>query len=393
MHGEESTIILGAGIMILLLFLAGYLGGKIRVPGVVLYIILGIIIGSFIAENQIISIIGKIGIVFLFFLLGLEFPISRLGETAKKVWSGGVLDVVLNLGATTLICYFFGLDWLSSFLIGGAAYATSSSITANLLERTKRMANIEGEYMLGLLIFEDLISPIVVAVLIGLISEGSVTAWQFPLLLLKIVLLTAGAILIGRYGFSKLGKFIERINDEDIFILLTAGIALAYAGLSLLLGLSEVLGAFLAGMMLAETKKMEDIELVSLPVRDLLLPVFFLSFGMTIDLSGGVPMIGLLITLLAWTIIAKIFVGVLGGKWYGLSKRVAVRAGLSLTQRGEFSVVIASLVGGTLTIFAGIYILASAMIGIALFLLAPVISRKLYGKPKKSKKDIKMPGS
>lgn len=390
---DESVIVLDAGILVFLLFLAGYLGSKVRIPGVVLYIILGIVIGSFIAENDVIKTVGDIGIIFLFFLLGLEFPISRLGETAKKVWSGGVLDVILNLGVTTVICYVFGMDWLHAFLIGGVAYATSSSITANLLERTKRMANIEGEYMLGILIFEDLISPIVVAVLIGLLSEGDITALQFPILLLKIVLLTAGAILIGRYGFSKLGAFIERINDEDIFILLTSGIALAYAGLSMVLGLSEVLGAFLAGMMLAETKKMEDIELVTLPVRDLLLPVFFLSFGMSIDLSSGIPMVGLLLVLLAWTIVAKILVGVLGGKWYGLSKRVAIRAGLSLTQRGEFSVVIASLIGGTYKVFSGIYILGSAMIGIALFLLAPAISRKLYGKPKKTKKDIKMPGS
>lgn len=390
---SESTVVLGAGIFILLLFLAGYLGGKIRVPGVVLYIILGIVIGSFISENEIIDMVGKIGIVFLFFLLGLEFPISRLGETAKKVWPGGLLDVALNLGITTVICHLFGLGWLTSFLIGGIVYATSSSITANLLESTKRMANIEGEYMLGLLIFEDLVSPVVVAVLIGLTSGQQVTTLHFVILILKIILLTTGAIVIGRYGFSRLSKFIERINDEDIFILLTAGIALAYAGLSLLLGLSEVLGAFLAGMMLAETKKMEDIEVVTLPVRDLLLPVFFLSFGMTIDLNHGVPMIGLLIIVLLWGIIAKILVGTWGGRWYGLSKRVSLRAGLSLTSRGEFSVVIATLVTGTVQIFSGIYILISAMIGIALFLAAPGISRKLYGKSKKPKKDIKIPGS
>lgn len=394
---EESVIVLGAGIIILLLFLSSYLGGKIHVPGVILYIILGIVIGSFwvLPENgvAIIDMVGKFGIIFLFFLLGLEFPVNRLGETAKKIWPSGFLDIVLNLIATTLIAFLFGLDWLQAFLIGGAAYATSSSITASLLESTKRMANIEGEFMLGLLIFEDLVAPIVVAVLIGLTSGEQLTALQFSVLLVKIVLLTAGAILIGRYGFRKLSSFIERINDEDIFILLTASVALTYAGLSLLLGLSEVLGAFLAGMMLAETKKMEDIESVTLPLRDLLLPIFFLSFGMSIDLSSGVPFIGLLLTLLIWTIMAKIIVGIIGGKWYGLSKRAAIRAGLSLTQRGEFSVVIATLMTGTLKVFTGIYILGSAMIGIALFLLAPAISRKLYGKPKKPSKDIQMPGS
>ncbi|WP_085521497.1 cation:proton antiporter [Tuberibacillus sp. Marseille-P3662] len=390
MHGGETAVILGGGLLVIALFLVGYLGWKIRVPSVVLYIILGIVIGSFMSTNEVIDIAGKIGIVFLFFLLGLEFPINRLGETAKKVWPAGVLDIILSLGVTTLICNLFGLGWIPSFLIGGAVYATSSSITANLLERTKRIANLEGEYMLGLLIFEDLIAPIVIAVLIGLTSGEQITVLQFLILLIKIILLTLGAILIGKFGFSKLGKVIERINDEDIFILLSAGISLSYAGLSLYLGLSEVLGAFLAGMMLAETNKMEDFESTTVSVRDLLLPVFFFSFGMTVDLSNGVPMVWLLIVLLVWSILAKVVTGMWGGQWYGLPKRVSMRAGLSLTQRGEFSVVIATLMTGTVKIFTGIYILGSAMIGIGLFLLAPKITRTLYGKPKK---DIKMPGS
>lgn len=394
MELEESVIILGAGILILLLFSVGYLGGKIRIPGVILYIILGIVVGSFISDNEFITIAGKIGIVFLFFLLGLEFPISRLGDTAKKVWSGGLLDVFFNFICTTLLCVLFGLDWLPAFLIGGAAYATSSSITANLLDRTKRMANIEGEYMLGLLIFEDLVAPIIVAVLIGVTSGDKLVAEDFIILILKIVVLTAGAIIIGRYGFSKLSEFIERINDEDIFILLTSGIALAYAGLSLMLGLSEVLGAFLAGMMLAETKKMADIENVAIPVRDLFMPIFFLSFGMTIDITEGIPMIPLLSVLLLWSVLAKVAVGAIGGRWFGLPKRAAVRAGLSITARGEFSVVIATLItDASLKIFSGIYILGSAIIGIALFLAAPAIARKLYGKKNKQKPDIHMPGS
>ncbi|WKB37219.1 cation:proton antiporter [Terrilactibacillus sp. S3-3] len=196
---------------------------------------------------------------------------------------------------------------------------------------------------------------------------------------------------IGRFGFSRLGNFIQRINDEDVFILLTVGIAMAYGGLAMYLGLSEVLGAFLAGMMLAETKRMEDIEATTIPLRDLLLPLFFLSFGTTISLKHGIPLIGLLITLLIWGLIAKVLVGMLGGKWYGLSKRVSMRAGLFLTPRGEFSVVIASLATGTTKTFSGIYVLLAAIIGIVLFIFAPQIANKIYGKPKKIKKKIKVP--
>ncbi|MDX5475676.1 MAG: cation:proton antiporter [Bacillaceae bacterium] len=389
---HHAPILLFIGLILLLLFIAGYIGGKFRIPGVILYILLGIGLGTFISGNELLHVASEIGIVLLFFLLGLEFPISKLKGIAVKIWKPGVLDVVLNLGISTAICIVFGLDLLPSLIIGGVLYATSSSISAKLLESTKRLANAESEFILALLIFEDIVAPVVVAVLIGMASEGGLTGLDFGILLLKIVLLTVGAMALGRFGFKHLEKFFERLNGQDLFILLTVGIALAYGGLALLLGLSEVLGAFLAGIMLAETKRAHDIEHITLPVRDLLLPIFFLHFGTTIDLGEGVEYIGLLFTLLGWGIIAKIIVGAIGGRWYGLSKKVALRAGFSLTPRGEFSVVIAAIATGAVKVFAGIYILASAMIGIVLFILAPMLATKVYGNKGKKKEKIKLPG-
>lgn len=388
-HG--TPILLSIGVILLILFLIGYIGGKIKIPGVILYIILGIGIGSFISDNEILHIASEVGIVLLFFLLGLEFPLAKLKGMAVKVWKPGLLDVVLNLGVSTFICLFFGLDLLPSLIIGGVLYATSSSISAKLLESTKRLANAESEYILAILIFEDIVAPIIVAVLIGMASEGGITGLDFAILLGKIIILTAGAMLVGRYGFSKLEKFFERLIGSDMFILLTVGIALTYGGLALMLGLSEVLGAFLAGIMLAETKRSQDIEHVTLPVRDLLLPIFFLHFGTTINLGEGVPYIGLLFTLIGWALVGKIIVGMLGGRWYGLSKRVALRAGFSLTPRGEFSVVIAGIATGATKVFSGMFILISAMLGILFFIFAPALTNLIYGKKQKKKMKLKVP--
>src|SRR5699024_6913518 len=128
---------------------------------------------------------SEIAIVLLFFLLGLEFNTNRLGGIAKKIWSPGLIDVVLSLGVTMLISFGFGLDFFSSFLLGGLAYATSSSITAKLLDDRGRMANAETEYMLGLLIFEDLVAPIVVAILIALSTGGEFSGLDMAILLGK----------------------------------------------------------------------------------------------------------------------------------------------------------------------------------------------------------------
>ncbi len=391
MH-EGFPALLGAGLILLVLFIFGYIGSKVRLPGVILYILLGIGLGQFMTDNELIHIGSEIGIVLLFFLLGMEFPIDKLGGIAKRIWPAGLLDVFLNLGISMGICYLFGLDLLTSFLIGGVVYATSSSITAKLLESSKRMANVESEFILALLIFEDLIAPIVVAVLMGMSKGDELEAMQLVLLMGKIILLSLGAILLGKLVFKRLGTFFDRIFSEDVFILLMVGIALSYGGLALYLGLSEVLGAFLAGMMLAEVRRTEEIEHKMLPLRDLFLPLFFLYFGTTIKFEGEIPLIGLLMSLLVWSILAKILVGILGGMWYGLSKRVSLRAGLSLTARGEFSVVIASIAVGSMKIFSGLFILLSALFGIFLFQFAPRITNLVYGDPKKGKTKVKLPG-
>jgi CPA2 family monovalent cation:H+ antiporter-2 len=365
-----------------MLFAVGFVGAKFKIPDVILFIILGIVLGGYFYDSHLLHFAGEIGIVLLFFMLGMEFPIKQLLSVAKKVLRAGVLDVVLCFGITALICYAMGLDLISSLILGGVVYATSSSITAKMLESSKRMANPESEFMLGLLIFEDLVAPVLVAILVGLTVGASVTFGSMSLLAVKVILLVIGAILLGRFVFSKLGPIFDRYMNHDLFILFVIGLALAYGGLALVLGLSEVLGAFLAGIMLAEVRRTHELEELVVRSRDLFLPLFFLYFGTTISFDEGIPMLGLLLILLFWSIVAKIVVGYWGGQWYGLSKKVSLRAGLSFTQRGEFSIIIASLATGTIKAFSSVFILASAMIGILLFQLAPKLAKLIFGKKK-----------
>lgn len=379
----EFPELFSAGLLLLLLFLAGFVSYKVKIPSVVFYILAGIVVAGFITDTHLLHFAGEIGIVLLFFMLGMEFPIKQLLNVAKKVLSAGVLDVVLSFGVTVVICVVMGLDLIPSLIIGGVAYATSSSITAKMLESSKRMANPESEFMLGLLIFEDLVAPIMVAILVGLTAGTAITFSSMSLILLKVVVLIVGALLLGHFLFSKLGPVFDRYMNNEIFLLFVIGLALAYGGLALYLDLSEVLGAFLAGIMLAEARRTHELEELVFRARDLLLPLFFLYFGTTINFSEGVPMVTLLIILLVWSIVAKLVVGFFGGQWYGLSKKVALRAGLSLTQRGEFSIIIAALATGVIQAFSSIFILISAMVGIILFQLAPTISKKLVKQQRK----------
>ncbi|QTN00182.1 cation:proton antiporter [Sediminibacillus dalangtanensis] len=392
MH-TELPVLLGAGLILLGIFYLGFLSMKIKFPSVILYILFGILLADHLNDNEILHIASEIGIVLLFFLLGMEFSISRLGGIAKRAWPSGLLDVVLSFGISMMIAVGFGMDLFSAFIVGGVAYATSSSITAKLLDDKSRMANSETEFILAILIFEDLVAPVVVAILIGVGSGSSFAANDLLLLLGKIVGLALLAIFLGKVVFKKFDHLWEKIEDEDFKTALLVGFAVAYGGLALFLGLSEVLGAFLAGMMLAEIRYLHRVEQTVVPLRDLMLPTFFIYFGTTIELGNGIPMPLLLGSLLVWSIVSKVLVGTIGGRWYGLSKKVSLRAGLSLCARGEFSVVIAATAVGAVKIMAGIYIVVAAFLGMLLFEQAPKITNKVYGNAKPKKKDLRVPGT
>ncbi|WP_281242183.1 cation:proton antiporter [Sediminibacillus halophilus] len=381
------------GLILLGIFYLGFLSMKIKFPSVILYILFGILLADHLNDNEILHIASEIGIVLLFFLLGMEFSISRLGGIAKRAWPSGLLDVVLSFGISMMIAVGFGMDLFSAFIVGGVAYATSSSITAKLLDDNSRMANSETEFILAILIFEDLVAPVVVAILIGMGSGGSFAANDLLFLLAKITGLALLAIFLGKVVFKKFDHLWEKIEDEDFKTALLVGFSVAYGGLALFLGLSEVLGAFLAGMMLAEIRYLHRVEQTVVPLRDLMLPTFFIYFGTTIELGNGIPMPFLLGSLLVWSMVSKVLLGTIGGRWYGLSKKVSLRAGLSLCARGEFSVVIAATAIGTVKVMAGIYIVVAAFIGMLLFEQAPKITNKVYGKSKPKKKDLKVPGT
>ncbi|MDN7240764.1 cation:proton antiporter [Planococcus sp. N028] len=376
----ELPELLSAGLLLLLLFAGGWLSFKFRFPDVIVYLLMGIAVSGMLADSHLLHFAGEMGIVLLFFMLGIEFPINQLIGLAKRVYMAGLLDIVLCFGITVGIALAFQLGWFASLIVGGVVYATSSSLTAKMLESSKRMVYPETEFMLGLLIFEDLFSPVLVAVLTSLAVGGGITIGSISWTLFLVLLLIAGAVFIGVFLFRKLWFFVDRYVGEDFFMLLVLGVSLTYGGLALLLGLSEVLGAFLAGIMLAEVKRGDELHRIVIRFRNVLLPLFFVYFGTTIEFGNGVPMAPLMVVLLLWSIVSKILTGYFGGQLYGLSKRVSLRAGFSLTQRGEFSIIVAALALDSLKTFSSVFILLSAIIGVFLFQFAPKLAVKLVGK-------------
>lgn len=382
---ENMPFLLLAGLVLGTFFAVSFASQIFRLPAVLAYIVLGAAVSALFLESELIYIAAEIGIVLLFFILGLEFPLARMLTISKKIWPAGLLDVGLNMGGAMIVSLLFGLDIISAFILGSMAYATSSSISAKMLEENKRLANPEAEFILGLLVFEDLVAPILVSFIAGFQGGDDVSIRFLGLLLLKIVALAAGAILIGHYGFRRMKDFMAKYIENDFMPLLAVGIALGYAGLAMALGLSEILGAFLAGVMLSETGRSSEIERLLLPIRDLTLPFFFFWFGASLRFGEGVPFVGLMAALVVLAVAGKIVTAYSGSRLFGLGPKAACRAAFSMVQRGEFSAIIASLALPQLRVFSGIYIVITAFIGVYLFGRASDIAN-WYDRRRVSKK-------
>lgn len=374
----DHIFILG-GVLFLLFFFTSYFFQKLRLPSLLAYILLGVAMAAMLTDTEVRAVdeISRTGIVLLFFLLGLHFPLNRLISISRRIWKVGIMDIVLNFGGSILLALLLGFDLIFALIIGGVAYASSSAITVNLLEETNRLNSPEGEFKLALLIFEDLAAPIIVSVLVGLSATGIITGGALTIVFLKVVVLTVASILLAYFVFRKADLFIQRHINKDFMPLLAIAIAFIFAGIAEYMDLSKLLGAFLAGVMLSETGTSGEFDRMIDPVKNLFMPFFFFWFGTSLDLGAGEVFPLALLLLVLWGIAAKMVVGLWGGRIYGLTVKGSLRAAFSLGQRGEFSVVIAALAASTLRLFLGIYIAATAMAGVYLFRMAPSLADRI----------------
>jgi monovalent cation:H+ antiporter-2, CPA2 family len=368
------------GLILFLFFLANFYFQKLHIPPLLAYIIVGLALSAFITGDllSLAEHIGDVGIMFLFFLLGLHYPLNHLLNISRRIWQVGIMDVILSFGITFLLAYLYGFGLFASLILGGVAYASSSSITLKMLEDTGRSKTPEGEFKTGLLIFEDLVAPIMVSFLVGFSLENDMSAATIVKIAVEVLLLILASILISLYGFRRLELFVKRYLSENFMLIFVLAVAFIAAGLALSLGLSKLLGAFLAGVMIAETRSSADMVRLITPLKDATLPFFFFWFGTSITFDTGITSPVFLVIIILWGLAAKFLVGFFGGRMYGLTWKGSLRASFSLGQRGEFSVVIAALGDPFLRVFSGLFIIVTALTGVLLFYRAPGFAESTY---------------
>lgn len=371
-------LVFEVGLAIALIAISGLISAKLRFSVIPFYILVGMAVGPhafqwwhldfrFIESAALIEFMGRIGVLFLLFYLGLEFSVSRIIKSGRSIAVGGTIYIGINFTLGLLFGWMSGFPLAETLIIAGITTVSSSAIVAKVLVDLKRTANTETEMILGIIMFEDIFLAVYISIVSGLVLSGSSTLGGVLLsaaIALGFMLLV---LILGRKAVPLLNRLLN-IRSNELFLLVIFASLFLLAGFSETIHVAEAIGALLLGLVLAETEHAKRIEHLILPFRDFFGAVFFFSFGLTIDplALGGAVWLSLAAVLL--TLIGNYAAGMLAGRSAGLSSKASSNIGLTIVSRGEFSIILANLgkAGGLMGIvqpFAALYVLILAILG------------------------------
>ena len=348
--------------VILLYLLAAVLGvvvcRSLRLPPVLGYLAVGVLVGPNAlslaqrSESRAIAYLAEFGVVFLMFVIGLDFSLPKLRSMRRHVFGLGAAQVGLTLLVAMLASMALAhwlprqwpISWQAAFALGGALAMSSTAIVVKMLKERGELQTEHGQRTIGVLLFQDLAVVPLLVLIPALGSPPERLLMDLLVASLKAVVLITMLLTFGQKIMSWWLTLVARRKSGELFILNILLITLGLAWLTQLAGLSLALGAFMAGMLIAETPYRHQVETDIKPFHDVLLGLFFITVGMMLDwrlVIAHWPLVLMLITLPVFLKLAVVFVAarVLGGN-AGLSLRTA----LYLAQAGEFGFVLLTLV-------------------------------------------------
>nr|BAL58645.1 monovalent cation:H+ antiporter-2, CPA2 family [Candidatus Acetothermum autotrophicum] len=350
------------GLILLVLYLGALVAHRFRQSSVLVFILAGIALQFFVPHSDIMSFLAQMGAMLLLFTIGLDFSPERLQRSGRRMLIATALDAVINLPLGVLVGIALGFDLLSALVLGGVIYNNSTSIIARLIIDSRRSALPETEYAVGVSVFQDLITALYVAVLAGMMQTEGMQAWQVVLVFMKALGFFAGA-----FGAALLLRpLLHRLmahESLEVFLFFVFSFMIVLAALAESLGMSAAIGVFFAGFILPERAFRERVERVIAPFRDLFAALFFVSFGLLMELEHVSAVLGMSAVIIGVALGGKLATGWAIGRLTQLSKRASLRLGVALIPRGEFSILLASLAPAPLLDLTVILVLVLALLG------------------------------
>jgi monovalent cation:H+ antiporter-2, CPA2 family len=347
MHGivfiqDLATVMLVAGLTTVLF-------QRLRQPVVLGYIIAGLLIGPhtfpfiFIHDEGTIRTLSELGMILLLFALGLEFSLKKLRAVGGAALVAAFSEIVLMVWIGYEIGRFFGWTAMDSLFLGAMLSISSTTIIMKALEDLNLKRERFAQLMFGILIVEDLLAIVLMALLTGIASTGGLEAEQALAAVGRLGLFMAVSLVVGLLLVPRVVDYIARVSRNDVLLIAVLGICFGFCLLVTELGYSVALGAFMIGAIVAEAESVARIERIIMPVRDMFSAIFFVAIGMLIDPA--------LLAEYAWPItivtiavvVGKVVTCSFGSFVAGNDGRTSLRVGMGLAQIGEFSFVIATL--------------------------------------------------
>ena len=358
---QNVAMILITAVIVLLIF------NKLKLPTMIGLFITGIVIGHVINDTSMISTLSELGVVFLLFIIGLEFSIEKFSAIKHYALFGGILQVSLTTVLVTLLGLGLGLALNSAIFLGFLVAFSSTAIVMKIMQQKHLNHSVQGRVTLGILIFQD-IAVIVVILITPLLGGQSIELHTFPELLIKLIGV-AILIVIGAKWFIPLAlKDAAKTKNRDLFMLLTLFICMGTTFATSLIGIGPELGAFLAGLLISNTEYSHQTLGYIQPFQDVFMSLFFISIGLMVNLHLFLYNIGIILALTTIILLIKFAATLLTGIVLKLPNKISISIAILLSQIGEFSFVLAreGMTYGLMTqrffsIFLGVSILTMSV--------------------------------
>ena len=336
---------------------------KIRQPLIIGYLFAGMLIGplsplwtSFLPEKvgpntisgvgilsdlSALNLFADIGVILLLFVIGIEFPFAKIRSIGRVAMGAGTLGLFATLGVVFLAASALGLNFMDSLFISAALSISSTAIIIKILQDAGKIKKESSILVLGVLIVEDVIAVILIASLESIGLVGTVSIENVVLVAAVACGLIIGTFTIGRRLIPPLIDKVAAAENREILLLSVLGVCFGYALLANVVGLSVAIGAFLAGVLIAESKSAEVSKILSSPIKDMFVAIFFVSVGALMDITQLEDYIFIAFALIAVATAMKLGSNLFGNMLFKQPRNKSLRSAFALSApRGEFSIVI-----------------------------------------------------
>jgi CPA2 family monovalent cation:H+ antiporter-2 len=327
------------------------------------------------SDIEALNLFAEIGVILLLFVIGIEFPYSKIKNIGRKAIGIGNIGLFLTMGVIFYVSTLLGLQFMDALFISAALSISSTAIIVKIFEDTGQIKKESSLLVLGILIVEDVIAVILISSLQSVALIGTVSLESIIAIVVVAIALIVGTFTVGTRVIPPLIDRVAATEHREILLLSVLGLCFGYALLANIVGLSVAIGAFLAGVLVAESKSAEVSKLLSSPIKDMFVAIFFISVGALMDVSQLENYIFIAIVLIAVSIGMKFGGNMLGNIIFRQKRGKALRSAFSLAApRGEFSIIIVK-VGADMGVVSAFLFPLIGMISIITAIITPFLMK------------------